>query len=200
MTPPSPRTPKFKDLNIGPRIKSMRKAKNLSLADLAGQTDMSEATLSRVENEQTPISAHNLYALSKALQVDVTLFFENTAHPVGTGVRSVTRKETGVTLETSRYLSAVLCTDLSNKRMHPAINTVSVRSLDEAGGYNRHTGEEFLYVMDGTLMLHTQYYSPLRLEAGDAIYFDGAMNHAYINDGKEPAKILVLTSTEPAPG
>ncbi len=40
-------------LALGPRIKTLRKERGLSLAGLAKTTGVSEATLSRVENEQT---------------------------------------------------------------------------------------------------------------------------------------------------
>jgi transcriptional regulator with XRE-family HTH domain len=183
-------------LSIGQRIKTFRKAKGLSLADLAGLTDISEATLSRVENAQTPISAHNLYILARVLGVDVTAFFADAASPIRSGVRSIARKGEGLAMEAERYSARVLCTDLSNKRMHPAINTVRVATLEEAGGLSSHPGEEFLYVIAGELALHSEFYAPLLLEEGDAIYFDGAMGHAYVNAGDAPARILVLTTTD----
>lgn len=187
---------KFGALKIGARVKALRKARGLSLNDLSRMTDMSEATLSRVENEQTPIGAHNLYALSQVLGADMTAFFVKDAEPIGSGVRAITRRNGGLAVETSRYAAQVLCTDLSNKKMHPAINLVSVRSLEEAGGFNRHSGEEFLLVLDGTLVLHTRYYAPLMMEAGDSVYFDGTMDHAYVNGGNAPARILVVITTD----
>ncbi len=183
-------------LSIGQRIKAFRKARGLSLADLARLTEISEATLSRVENAQTPVSAHNLYILAQVLGVDVTAFFQDAASPIRSGVRSVARRGEGLAMEADRYAARVLCTDLSNKRMHPAINTVTVTTLEAAGGFSSHPGEEFLYVIAGALDLHTEFYAPLRLEAGDAIYFDGAMGHAYVNAGEGPAEILVLTTTD----
>jgi transcriptional regulator with XRE-family HTH domain len=183
-------------LSIGQRIKAFRKAKGYSLAKLARLTDISEATLSRVENAQTPVSAHNLYILARVLGVDVTAFFEDAASPIRSGVRSIARRSEGLAMEADRYSARVLCTDLSNKRMHPAINSVTVNTLEEAGGFSAHPGEEFLYVIAGALELHSEFYAPLLLEEGDAIYFDGAMGHAYVNASETPAQILVLTTTD----
>ena len=183
-------------LRIGARLKAFRTAKGHSLADLAGMTGMSEATLSRVENEQTLVSAHNLYVLSRVLGVDITAFFETASHPIRSGVRSIAKRGDGIPVETARYTAAVLCTDLSNKKMHPAVNRISVRSLEEAGGLSNHPGEEFLYVVAGKLVLYTEFYAPLLLEEGDSIYFDGMMGHAYLNGGEDPAEILVITTTD----
>lgn len=191
--------PEFRELQVGAKLKAFRRAKSLSLADLAKLTNVSEATLSRVENDQTPVSAHNLYNLSQVLGVDITAFFEEQAHPIRNGVRSITRKSDPQPVETSRYLSDVLCTDLANKKMHPAVNTVDKRSLEEVGGLASHPGEEFLYVLSGKLVLHTDFYAPLLLEEGDSIYFDGMMAHAYIAAGDGPARILVVNTLDTKP-
>ena len=47
-------------LEIGARINALRKSRGLSLAQLAKATGLSEATLSRIENEQSLVSAHHL--------------------------------------------------------------------------------------------------------------------------------------------
>lgn len=197
MTEKAPRRTVAAALKIGERVKQLRKQKKLSLNELARLTSISEATLSRVENDQTLVSAHNLYILSQVLGVDITAFFEEAPKPIRSGVRSVCRRGEGIAFETARYAAQVLCTDLSNKKMHPAVNAISVASLDEAGGFNSHAGEEFLYVLSGRLVLHTEFYAPLLLESGDSIYFDATMGHAYVNGGDEPAQILVLATIDP---
>lgn len=188
------------DLNIGERVKELRKTQGYSLNELAQMTGISEATLSRVENNQTLITAHNLYILSKVLGVDITAFFKEATTPIRTGIRSVCRKGDGVPIDTARYTANVLCADLANKKMHPSINTVSIRSMQEAGGFNRHEGEEFLFVLSGTLILQTEFYAPLELEAGDSVYFDSNMGHAYLAGGDEPVQILVLATTSQGSG
>jgi len=187
-------------LNIGERLKSLRKGKAYSLGQLAKLTDISEATLSRIENQQTLVSAHNLYILSRVLGIDITAFFEDGGQAMGSGVRSLCRRGEGIALDTARFGAQVLCADLANKKMHPFINEVSARSLEDAGGLNAHAGEEFLHVLAGRLVLHTAFYAPLALEAGDSLYFDGAMGHAYVKDAADnddsPARILVVTSAD----
>jgi transcriptional regulator with XRE-family HTH domain len=196
MTEEQTKTPVFEDLQVGAKLKAFRRAKSLSLSDLSKLTMVSEATLSRVENEQTPVSAHNLYILSQALGVDITSFFADSASPIRNGVRSISRRSEQTPVETARYLSSVLCTDLANKKMHPAVNIVEKKSVAEVGGLASHPGEEFLYVLSGKLVLHTDFYAPLLLEEGDSIYFDGMMAHAYIAGGDEPAQFLVATTVD----
>lgn len=183
--------------SLGARIKALRKARGLSLAELAKYTDVSEATLSRVENDQTLVSAHHLYQLAKALGVDITAFFDEGTKPIAHGIRSISRKDQGLPLSTSRYDAQVLCTDLANKKMHPAINTVTIHSLKEAGGLSQHDGEEFLHVLSGSLLFISEFYEPLKLEPGDSLYFDSGMGHAYLSADGKPVTILAVATTEP---
>jgi quercetin dioxygenase-like cupin family protein len=76
--------------------------------------------------------------------------------------------------------------------MHPAINQIKVRTIEEVGGLWTHEGEEFLYVLNGSVVIHTDLYAPTILNEGDSLYFDGSQPHAYLNAGDDPAQILVV--------
>jgi transcriptional regulator with XRE-family HTH domain len=181
---------------IGPRIKTLRKERGLSLLELAKAIGVSESTLSRVENEQTLVSAHHLYQMSKTLGVDISAFFDAGSKPMASGIRSIQRRGEGIALSTARYEAVVLGTDLANKKMHPAINSITITTLEEAGGFSRHDGEEFLYVLEGVLNLMTEHYEPVHLSTGDSIYFDSSMGHAYLSGDGKPVRILVIATTE----
>jgi mannose-6-phosphate isomerase-like protein (cupin superfamily) len=73
--------------------------------------------------------------------------------------------------------------------MVPIIIDVQARSVDELGGLVRHSGEEYLYVLTGTMELHSDLYAPLPLAAGDSIYFDSGMAHGYVRTG-ESCRVL----------
>jgi mannose-6-phosphate isomerase-like protein (cupin superfamily) len=94
---------------------------------------------------------------------------------------------------TPRYDYEFLSADLARKKMNPAINRITARSLDGTGGLQTHAGEEFIYVLKGAVEIHTELYAPLRLEAGDCTYFDGKLGHAYVSVGRGEALLLVVT-------
>lgn len=182
--------------HLGSRIMGLRKSAGLTLTQLAGVCDLSEATLSRIENGRSQVSAHNLFRLAQVLDVDIADFFREDAAPLTVGMRSITRKGEGARHALGRYVSEVLNADLSRKDMHPAINHIRAKTLDEVGGYSAHPGEEFLYVLGGSVALHSDLYTPVILNAGDCMYFDGAMKHAYLNAGDGVASILVVVGPE----
>jgi transcriptional regulator with XRE-family HTH domain len=65
------------DAEIGQRLNALRKAKGLSLLELAKATGVSESTLSRIENGRTPISARHLFQVAETLGIDIAEFFES---------------------------------------------------------------------------------------------------------------------------
>jgi len=183
-------------LSIGAMIRSLRQTQSVTLADLASATNLSEATISRIETGRSDISAHNLHQVAARLGVDVARFFGPDAPGLTTGIRSITRRGTGPVFETPRFTSEVLSSDVTQKAMQPFINVVTVATLSAAGGCQAHSGEEFLHILEGSVELHSTLYAPLPLNSGDSIYFAGSMPHAYVNAGPEPARILVIISQD----
>ncbi len=177
---------------LGARLSDLRKAAGLTLTQVSQACGMSEATLSRIENGHSQVSAHHLFLLAQVLGVDIAEMFHDTSAPLTKGMRSITRNNAGEHHELERYTAEVLNADISRKTMHPAINTITARTLDEAGGLTAHAGEEFLYVLRGTVAVHSELYAPAVLKAGDCLYFDGSMAHAYLQGGADPAVILVV--------
>ena len=181
------------ELKVGERLLELRKARGLTLARLAKTTGISEATLSRAENEIASPNAHNLYVLAKALEVDVTTFFRTDSVNFGAGLRSVTKKGMGEKRSSGRYDFELLCADLAHKNMVPSKNKITVTSLEQAGGLRSHEGEEFVYVLRGALYIHSEQYVPTLMEEGDSMYFDSNMPHAYVAVDDTGAEILSLT-------
>ena len=62
----------------------------------------------------------------------------------------------------------------------------------------RHPGEEYLYVLEGTLEFHTEIYAPVRLEKGDSVYFDSGIAHAYVAVGSKPCRVLSMCTASEA--
>ena len=86
--------------------------------------------------------------------------------------------------------------DLLEKRAAPLIATIRARTLEEFGEYHRHEGEEFLFVLEGELALHTDTYAPVCLKKGESIYFDSEMGHAYICASEGACQILLICVAE----
>lgn len=180
----------------GIALRELRKRNRWRLADVSLRTGIPVSTLSRIENDQMSPTYDLLLRLSGGLSLDLSQLLSNSSTSLETGTdhsgrRSVNRRNdgevVGMPTHTLRYLSA----DLLNKQITPILAEYRARSLAEFGDFMRHAGEEFLYVIEGELELHTEQYAPLALKSGESVYFDSRMGHAYIAK-KDPCRALSI--------
>lgn len=187
--------------NLGECLRAIRFKRRLSLADVSAATGLASSTLSRVETNQLSLTYAKLVQLSRGLQVDLAELLS--AQVGGASQPAMTRRTltapgegTVVAVGTSAY--RYMCTELSAKRMTPMTAEIRARKLDETNGLLSHPGEEFVYVLSGTVQLLTDIYEPLTVVTGACIYFDSTMRHTYLALGDTPAMILCICSSDDA--
>ena len=80
--------------------------------------------------------------------------------------------------------------------MIPILTNIRAKTVEEFGDLVRHSGEEYIYVIDGRIEVHTEFYDPVVLEEGESIYLNSQMGHAYVvADGCEEATVLGICSS-----
>ncbi|WCL55248.1 helix-turn-helix domain-containing protein [Gimibacter soli] len=181
----------------GITLRDIRTERAMTLKELAEKSGIPVSTLSKLENGKMTMTYDKLVRIGIGLGVDLgrllsTPHTEARPAPSALGRRCVTRagKETSVLYKKHRHFYPA--SELLNKQMVPMIIDVKARTMEEIGGLLRHTGEEFLYVLEGTMELHSELYTPLKLSAGDSVYFDSGMAHAYILAGESPCRVLAV--------
>ena len=183
----------------GAVLKRLRAQRGLTLGEVSKRTGLAVSTLSKAENDKIALTFDKLVLLSKGLEIDITELFGSGSADVprteGATRRSITRSGQGQAIETEKGNYLYVAAELLNKRFIPIIGEVFARDIAEYEDFQRHQGEEFVYVLEGTLELHTEVYTPARLEQGDSVYFDSSMGHAYIAVGDKPCRILSMCAT-----
>ncbi len=184
---------------LGDCLKAARQARRLTLKAVAARTGIALSTLSKVENHQMSLTYDKLLQLSAGLEMEIAELFHPPgstapAAPLCTGRRSIARSGEGQLVQTGLYGYLYQCTDLLGKRMVPIVAEVTARTLDQFGPLMRHAGEEFLHVLEGSVAVHTEFYATTVLNAGDGIYLDSGMGHAYLNAGPGTARALCVCS------
>ncbi|HEY3539008.1 MAG TPA: XRE family transcriptional regulator [Trinickia sp.] len=175
-------------------LRRLRTHAHLTLQQLSERSSISVSTLSKIENGQLSPTYEKIAALATGLGVDVSDLFNQTPKPVPLGRRSITKAGGGIVHETNQYVYEVLNADLADKRFVPLFTTIKAHSIGEFRSLLRHDGEEFLYVLEGTVIVNTEFYAPSTLNKGDAMYFDSTMGHACISGSDEDAKVLWVCS------
>lgn len=175
---------------LGKRIKKLRLKAGLKMIDLARVTGLAQSTISKVESGAMSPTYDVLQKLATGLDIDVVLLFSDSPEHSASGRRSVTKRGSGNKHITPVYAHEVLCSDIHGKRMMPFITKVLAHSRNDFPNLISHEGEEFFYVLDGEVTVYTDLYEPLKLTAGDSMYFDTSMGHVTVSNGDKDATVL----------
>ena len=167
---------------LGSLLRGLRARNGWTLKEMSEKTGIPFSTLSKVEHDRLTLTYDKLLQLGERLNMRMSELFSETAEAADppTARRSIGTVETAVAVNTPNYDYYYLFPELRKKRMIPILTRILAKSLDEFGPLVRHSGEEWMYVITGAMEIHTEFYEVVRLEAGQSIYLDSSMGHAYI--------------------
>lgn len=173
---------------IAARIKGLREASELTPAAVAQATDISVEQYTQYETGERDVPMSYLPILAAFYKMEVTpLLTGGDAHAK---VFHVTRKGTGATIaRRNMYNYEALGAGFAGKALDAFIVTVepSLKQLH----LNTHQGQEFNYVLAGTLQIMIGN-NKMVLEAGDSIHFKATEPHGMLALGGQPAKFLAI--------
>lgn len=178
---------------LGLKVRALRKAQRWTLAEVSKATGLSISALSKIENDQVSPTFANLMRLAEGLRISLSDLVTLDAPSAGGSARmTVSRKRDIAFRSTPKYDMYALCADLRHKRMTPLIERVRAVEPTRIEGMIAHSGEEFFYVLQGAIEVHTEHHAPVRLEQGDSAYLDSTMAHTLVAVGGEDADILMI--------
>ena len=181
-------------LDLGSRVRDLRKARNWTLEQAAQQAGLARSTLSKIENGQMSPTYAALKKLAVGLDISVPQLFTPPVKDQINGRMVITKNGQGTAHATATYEHELLADGLTKKQMLPYRARVRARSIDEFDGWVRHDGEEFLYVLTGVIRLYTEFYEPIEMRRGDTAYYDASMGHNVVSLSDEDATILWVTA------
>ncbi|MDV4144159.1 MULTISPECIES: helix-turn-helix domain-containing protein [Shimia] len=181
-------------LDLGQRVRELRKERNWTLEHAAREAGLARSTLSKIENGQMSPTYEALKKLAVGLDISVPQLFTPPRKAQVNGRMSVVKTGEGVQQTTTTYEHELLAETLTKKSMLPYRARVRARSMEDFDGWVRHDGEEFLYVLTGVVRLFTEFYEPVEMRRGDSAYYDASMGHNVVSVSDEDATILWVTS------
>jgi len=180
------------DIRIGLRIRHTRLLRGLKLRELAELLGCSESFLSKVENDKVQPSLSMLHKIVSALEINIPSLFADTFASESDPVY-ISRKTGRLALKTGpRSKGASIAIErliLTDKGALLEANIHVVEPGGHTDGFYSHEGEEFGYLLQGTLDLQVadKHY---QLNEGDSFAFRSELPHGYSNPGTEEARIL----------
>jgi transcriptional regulator with XRE-family HTH domain len=185
---------------LGRLLRDLRARHGWTLKEMSERTKIPVSTLSKVEHDRLTLTYDKLLQVSEGLKTPLSELF---ADPIGnssadsavTARRSLGYLGDAVRVNTKNYDYYYMCPELRRKRMIPIYTRIRARSLAEFGELVQHSGEEYIYVLEGAIAVHTAFYDTVILKSGESIYVDSNMGHAYIAEGCEEATVLAMCSS-----
>jgi DNA-binding transcriptional MerR regulator/quercetin dioxygenase-like cupin family protein len=171
---------------LGPLLRKMRQRRDMGLAEAAAQASISAGFLSSLERSQANASVATLQRLATAYGTTVMELFQTPAHHgrlVKPNERRVLEVHPGVRME---LLSSGA----------PMLQSMLFRVAPLAGsdGAYSHQGEEFIYMVSGTLEIWLDELQCFVLQAGDSFWFESTHGHRWFNPGDTEAALLWINT------
>jgi transcriptional regulator with XRE-family HTH domain len=191
-----------KNSTLGSLIRGLRRQKKWTLREMSDQVGIPLSTLAKVEQDKLSLTYDKLQQFTARLGLTMTEFLAQAEPPptdapkVVTARRSLTRDGNSIQISTPNYDYEYLCADLREKRMVPILTRVRAHNIAEFGELVHHRGEEFIFVLEGTIEVHLEFYTAIVLRAGQGVYLDSTMGHAYLAKDCESALVLGVCSGE----
>lgn len=173
---------------VGERLRKLRLRNRMTLKEVAGKAELSVSFLSSLERGHTGASIASLRAVMTVFDVDWREFFE--AEPqvrsrlVGPEDRLSVRWPNGIRMEDLATVGSL---------MDPAFLYLPPET--GSGDYFSHDGEEFIYVISGTLFvaLKDEPDKTYHLRAKDCLYFPSTVPHFWWTE-EEEAEVIHVNS------
>lgn len=186
---------------LGQLLRGLRSRNGWTLKQMSDHSGIPVSTLSKVEHDRLTLTYDKLQQLSQRLGLRMSeLFAENgeAAPQTVMARRSIGDIEHSVRVETPNYDYHYLCTEIRRKRMIPVLTNIRAKSVEQFGEHMRHAGEEYVFVVRGSIVVHTEFYDPVTLREGQSIYLDANMGHAYVAapDCEEAVVLGIMSSAD----
>lgn len=176
-------------IDVGKRIKSIRKRKGLTLQDLSGKSGMSATAISAIERNVSSPTVNTLASIGKALgeslsnllgesEVRYTVTRADDRKPMATGIRNAEFQSLGA--------------GVPGQQFRPMVCTLMPGS-SSGDDFLNHPGDDFIHVLQGVLEVEMNGDS-LRLETGDSLYCRANTPYRWKNGGNGETRLLVVAS------
>ncbi len=185
--------------SIGEKIRRFREEAKLSLKELSQKVSISSEELEHIEKGRATPPVYVIIKICKALGVRVGTILDGDESPspivmdIEEQCQSQPDFKLSVNLDKKPHLTYhLLAKGKSDRNMEPSIIDVEYVPEEDAT-FAPHEGEEFMYVLNGALVVGYGN-DKFRVEAGQSIYYDSAVPH-YISSAEKGSTTRILAVT-----
>lgn len=174
--------------SFGARLRELRLQRNWTLQDIASRSGLSKTFVSRLESGARQASIAAVLTFSRIFDVSLDMLFET---QLATDPCVIVRGANAA----EHHVNGLAYVPLSDASRFFNVQPMRVRISSARRGkeHYHHEGEEWIYVLSGSLTLSLAGFS-YDLESGDAAHFDSRLPHRLIARGSQDAEVLLVAS------
>lgn len=175
---------------IAERIKEIREISAVSAETLAGKLGISKDLYMQYESGESDIPVGIVFNISEIFNVELSVMLGGDNPKLR--IYGVVRNGKGLKLERRKqYKYESLAFNFISKKAEPFMVTIDPDSENNLLEFNSHPGQEFNYVIQGTMMTIIDGHEII-LNEGDSIFFNSGYKHAMRALNNEQVKFLAV--------
>jgi transcriptional regulator with XRE-family HTH domain len=177
-------------MKIGKKIQGLRKAKGLTLQELAKASGVALATISRIENNRMTGTLESHIAIARALGLSLPQLYSKIEPDIQKVEVQKKDARSGIFHHTDKASYEILTTSVLSKKMMPVllkIESNAKTALEQA----KPDTEKFVFVISGKIEISIED-KKYALDANDTLYFDASLPHFFSNIGKDEARFICI--------
>jgi quercetin dioxygenase-like cupin family protein len=175
---------------IADRIKGLREISGISAGSLSVELGLDLKKYLEYESGSLDIPVSFLYKIAQKLDIELSALLSGDNPKLR--VYCIVRKGKGLFVERQKqYKYENLANNFVDKRAEPFMVTVDPEPEGTVANYNSHAGQEFNFVIEGSLKIIIDGHEII-LNEGDSIYFDSGYNHTMKALNNMPVKFLAV--------
>lgn len=175
---------------IAGRIKEIREISGISAETLADKLGLKKDLFSKYESGNTDIPVGIIFKIAELFNVELSVLLGGDNPRLH--IYGIVRNGKGLKLERrQQYKYESLAFNFIHKKAEPFMVTVDPDPQGAPLEFNSHPGQEFNYVIKGTMMTIIDGHE-ITLNEGDSIYFDSGFNHAMKALNNEQVRFLAI--------
>jgi len=176
-------------MNLGKRIRELRKKRGMTLAEVSKKSGVALATLSRVETGKMTGTLESHAAIARTFEMSLPEFYSEMDKPI-----TVQKKEdyADIFVHDKKTSSVILTKDIFNKKMLPSLIQLQPGGKTHSEQLKK-GAEKFIYILQGKLEVVIGE-ARSALEKGATLYFDASHAHYIRNTGTGPAECLCVVT------
>ena len=177
-------------VDVGERLRAIRKLRRVTLRTVAERSDLSESFLSQVERGRANASVASLKRIAAALGVNVSDLFEPNGRA---SAPRVLRRESRPTLKFGTLGEKHMLTPRPLEHLQVIVGEFDAGGSTGDEPYTHGDSEELLVVLAGTV--HLQLGPEVfELRTGDSIDYRSSTPHRLASAGDERAEVMWIIS------